>query len=92
MDEHVDERRHVKRRTRDEQLETKYISWQVIATLSITILLTISSYLYARTQAQIDDLVKTKANIGDIQRIENKLDKIHDFLLNHRSEKKEAQR
>ena len=91
MDDH-DERRTLKRRNRDEQLETKYISWQVIATLSITILLTISSYLYARTQAQIDDLVKTKANIGDIQRIENKLDKIHDFLLNHRGEKKEVQK
>lgn len=85
MDEN-EERRHVKRRTRDEQLETKYISWQVIATLSITVLLSISSYLYARTQSQIDELAKTKANIVDIHRIENKLDKIHDFLLNKRKE------
>lgn len=66
--------------------ERRNVTWQYVGMTLIGALGVIALFLYTDTRADIKKLQDYKADKEDIRRIENKIDKVFDFVVDHREQ------
>jgi hypothetical protein len=64
----------------------KSVTWQYLGMTLVGALSIVAFWLYTDTRADIKRLQEYKADKADIQRIELKIDKVFDYMVDHREQ------